>query len=140
MAHDPNEIVSPVFDFLLTELGFRVVSREVSPYFDNVSVVLSSPALVVNIFRDRGCVSARLGRSLDRNDSAPLHMLRILVLNLDPLDEVSINEEADFLRTHFMTIKELFSDQNLPVTMRRLELLGRQMRRKMFPGKILNDP
>jgi hypothetical protein len=140
MAHDANEIVSPLFDFLIAEHGLRLVSRKVEPCFDNVSVVLSSPGLIVNIFRDRGSVSVRLGRSLDISESTALHMLRILVLNLDPLDEVSIEEEADFLRTNFTRIKELFSDQNLRETMRRIQSLGRERGRRMFPGKILEDP
>jgi hypothetical protein len=101
--------------------------------------VLSSPGIVANIFLDRGSVSVRLGRSLHTDESTSLNLLRILLLDLDPLDEVTINEEADFLRTNFTRIKELFSDENLPVTMKRLELLGRERGRRMFPGQIIDD-
>ena len=55
MQMDPRKLISPHFDFLIDELGFKVAASEVFPEaFGNAYVILCLDDLRIQIATDRG--------------------------------------------------------------------------------------
>lgn len=135
-----TDILLEHFRFLLDDFGFRIVASEVSPYFDNMWITLENDSLRVVIARDRGFVAADVSSPRNPTELLPLGLLRKLVLRQDPTDDVTIEEEADFLRLHFHEIVDLLSSTKLAVTVERIREIGRARLHRLFPGSVRDYP
>ncbi len=133
MGTNSNDILSPYFTFLVKDLGFRVISETVADIFDNMVVILKSDDLYLEIIRDRGDFLVKIGQSLDANGSAPLTIVRALVLRIDSVVDATIADQAEFLKTHYAAVKDLFSDQNVRTSMQRLTNLQQERFTRTFP-------
>jgi hypothetical protein len=136
MNIDESATVPPQFQFLLDDLGFRVVASEVSPYFDNMSIVLKNDSLNVRIVRDRGFLDAEISPHFASGTWKPLALLRQVVLRLHGAEIVSIDAQADFLRTHYDTVVAMLSPETWDRTVELIREFGRARFLNMLPGQI----
>ena len=134
----PNDAghLLPEFQFLIADYGFRIVALEVSPYFDNMSVLLSNSCLNVCVFRDRGFVDAEVSPHFAPEIWTPLALLRQAVLRLDSKETVTIEAQAAFLRSAYDKVTVMLSPENLDNTTALVRQVGKARFSSLFPGGI----
>jgi hypothetical protein len=139
MSEASASLVPPQFKFLIDEYGFRIVGGEVSASFDNMYVDLTNDSVNVQLVREVGFVSADVGSPAAPTLWLPLRFLRQLVLRHDPAEDVTLHDEAEFLRSHLSTITGLLSEANLKDTEARVIEVGRARSKKLFPGSVREE-
>lgn len=139
MEHSPSGDVGLLFrpfQFLIDDLGFHVVSSDIAPTLGNMYVQVTNGILNVRVVRDRGFENAEVSPHFAPEAWLPLAHLRKIVLACDPLKDVNLDEEADFLRCQYATIAEMVSAANLENTELQIRQIGKQRLKKLFPGSI----
>src|SRR5271154_1128071 len=109
MAHDESQIIPPQFQFLVNSFQFHIIGSEISSSFDNMYVELTNGSLNVRVSRERGFVDTEVSSVVAPNRWLPLSHIRQIVLRRDPVENVSLDEQAEFLRSHYSTIVEMLS-------------------------------
>lgn len=133
---DFDSLIPPECRYLVDELGFRVTSGEVSPYFDNFYVTLTDGNLNVSIVRDRGFLGMDVSSTAAPTISLPLSLLSQLVLGADSSEPVSIGAEAAFLHANISEVKSLLATERVAETQARLLEIGRARLERLYPGSI----
>jgi hypothetical protein len=120
-------------------LGFRIVASEVASIFDDMFVDHSNDSLNVRVAHDRGFLDAEVSPPFAPDKWLPLGHLRQIAMGRDLMENVTIDEQAEFLRFHFPTIVEMLSEKNLETTVIQIRNAGRDRFKKRFPGSV-RDP
>ena len=134
MAASEADVVPEDFEFLTRDAGFSVLLREKGTSFDDACVILSSGNLLLRFSRSKGDLFIEASSQPGAGTWLDLDLVRVLVAHGDPGVFAPFNELAVFLRRHLSTVKVLFSQDNIGSTIERLEQLGRERIRKLFPG------
>ena len=124
------------FQFLVDDFGFRIVASDVSPYFDNMSVVLANNCLNVRISRDRGILDAEVSPNFAPETWKPLGLLRQVALRLDSGEIMTIDVQADFLRSGYDTVVAMLLPENLDHTSELIRQVGKARFSSLFPGQV----
>lgn len=130
-------LVPPEFRFLIDEYRFRVIGgKGSSTHFDDMYVELTNDLLTVAIIREGGLISAEVRSAAEPTSWLPLEFLRQLVLCRDPAEDVTFDDQAEFLRSHVATITDLLSKTKLAATTSDVTNIGRERRKRLFPGSV----
>jgi hypothetical protein len=136
MSDNPETVLLPKFQFLVDDLGFRVVASETSSSFDNMFVELTNHALNIRLARARGFVNAEVSPPFAPRRWVPVEHLQKMVLGRDPVEDLTLEEQADFVRCHYPVIVTMLAAENLDDTIKRVHDLGRDRLKKLFPGCV----
>ena len=79
MSADESSGLPMEFRFLVDELGFRLSSCEVSPYFGNSSITLVGDSINVRVSRDRGIVDVEVSPSHSPEAWKPLELISQII-------------------------------------------------------------
>lgn len=127
--------IKPRFDFLL-ERGFRLLDAKREPQsFGNFFIDLESDDFLFRLVSDRGEKHSLIASHSDPRDWHDVSLIRSLILKTHPLDPVSLDEEAEFIRSNYDAIKDIFSDGKFTATSLSLRRLGTERmanRKRMF--------
>ncbi|AZS28951.1 hypothetical protein [Butyricimonas faecalis] len=122
-----------IYDTLMSN-GFKLIAKDVSAFFGDCYDVFSN-----GIFQLRFSVSKSF-KSIDiRNnhldeDWYDLALVKALLYDEKNLNHVTtIEEYKDFLQNELIDIVKLFADKNYLTTKKRLEELGNERAKQMFP-------
>jgi len=135
MQESPTDLLKKL-PFLTEDLGFTVVADQVSSSFGNMYVVLTNGTVDVCVARDRGFVDIEVRPAAAPERWLSLSHLRQVVLQLELSADITIDQQAEFLGSHFAEIVELISPQNWENTNERVMELGRARLRRLYPGSI----
>src|SRR5580692_4809180 len=103
MADDESGLLLPTFQFLIESLGFRVAASETSNSFDNGFVELTNGVINIRVIRERGITNAEVSQTNDHR-WLPVSHLRQIVLRGDPVENVTLEQQAHFIGGHYPTI------------------------------------
>jgi hypothetical protein len=140
MTDSSSNVIPSEFGFLLAEGGFRIEAYADGP--DGAAHLVNGD-LRISFLHDRGAFHILVGSIKDQlgpgnwYTTYGLHIVRSFVLQIDPGEEPSDAELADFLHTHLSAVKAMFSADNLAATKLALAETGLERARKQFPGSII---
>ena len=130
-----TNLVGP-FRYLLDLPGFRVTTSFKATDFPAKSVVLSDGDLSVHVESDRGITAAQVSPAISPERWLPLSHLTRIVLRLDPAADVTFDESAQFLKSHFSTVLQMLSPERIEETDRIVLQNGRDYFQTKGPGSI----
>lgn len=118
--------LKPHFEFLLNERGFKVSGYEYPPkHFDNFYIDLASEDFLFRLLNDRGvCGSLVASTASNPTHWYDIGLLHSLIMGGDPTQTLTLDEEAEFIRTHYEAIKDALSVNNLSETSAHLKQIG----------------
>ena len=136
MSDNAAGILLERFQFLIDLLAFRIVESETSFSFGNMFVKLTNDVLNVRIYRERDFVGVEVSPRFATDRWIPLGHLCLIMLQRDPIEIATIEEQADFLRCHYPAIATMLSADRLDDTIAQVRQLGKARRSKRFPGSV----
>jgi hypothetical protein len=139
MPTDESALLLRTFQFLVDRLGFSVVAGEASSSFDNVFIELTNGLLNIRIARERGIKDAEMSPACAHDRWLPVSHLRQVALGGDPVDDVTLEQQADFVSGHYSTIVKMLAPEQLEDTVARVDDLGRERLKRLFPGSIVEE-
>jgi hypothetical protein len=139
MSDDPRDVLLGQFQFLIDRLGFRVVASQAFQSFDNLLLDLQNDVMTVRIVRDRSYINAELSPVFAPDRWVPLGHLRQVALERDPVEEPTLEQEAEFMRSHYETIVTMLSAENFEETGARVLNLGRERLKRLYPGSVRDE-
>ena len=135
MTDANTDILLQKFQFLIEDFGFHVTASEVSQSFDNMWISLASDSLNVLVARDRGFIDAEVSPPYAPDRWLPVQHIRTIVLHRDAAEaRATIDEQAEFVRSHFGEIVEMLSKGNLESTVERIHEIGRAYFNRPYQG------
>lgn len=122
-----------VYDTLMSN-GFKLVTKDVSAFFGDSYDVFSNGIIQLRFSSSKSFKSIDIrDNHLDEN-WYDLALVKALLYDEKNLNHVTTFEEyKDFLQNELINIVKLFVDNNYLTTQKRLEELGNERAKQMFP-------
>lgn len=125
------EIRDSISSFFLS-IGFRLIESNASEYFGDYLDIYSNGSINFRVKNDRSILSMDVS-----NDNKNWHDLTLvkalLYKEINLIYVTNIEEYMAFIQKEFKNIAELFAEKNYPMTKSRLEELGNERAKQMFP-------
>ena len=123
-----------ISEYLKSE-GFRIENQESSEYFGDKYEVLSSGNIDLIFSSVKSIQSISIRRNEGKKEEFDLALVKNLILEEESSRlPIPIEEIEQFLMNNLSEIKELFSKRRFKETKTKLNKLGDERAKQMFPG------
>lgn len=131
MKNDEN-----IYDFLKSN-GFKVFDKVISKSFGDYYQVFANESFELRFSSDKSYEAVDIRSCLPNEGWYDLALVKALLYNETNLNKVTYIEEYNaFLRKELACISELFSSRDYLITKNKLDKLGHERVKQMFPGMI----
>ena len=131
-----------VFSFLFKDKGFRITEDTGvdEQSFGNWLWEAASPDFKLRCINDRGFISVEIGPSTPKNEWFGLNTVRDLISGGDIMQVVEYDGLAKFIEQNYSKVANLFSGQNISVTVLKLRKLDWEWSRRRFSTGFFERP
>ncbi|MDH7459632.1 hypothetical protein QEG73_00025 [Chitinophagaceae bacterium 26-R-25] len=120
--------------YFLKSNGFELIQEGASAFFDDYYDTFSTDLLQLRFSSSKSFKTLDIRCNRPNENWYDLALVKALLYNERELNYVTtIEEHKDFLQKELSNIVELFNDRNYPNTKKKLEELGNQRAKQMFP-------
>lgn len=125
-----------LYNFLKSS-GFVLLEQRTSESFNDSLESFENDVFGLQLISSKSDESVDIYSLSDKSETFDLAIVKALLFNETILDiPTSMNEHYQFLRNNLHQINDLFSNKSYPKTKRKLEDLGNERAKQMFPGMI----
>ncbi|HEX8576741.1 MAG TPA: hypothetical protein VF677_10660 [Flavobacterium sp.] len=122
-----------IYSFLKSS-GFELIKEDISAFFGNCYDVFTNGSFQLRFSSSKSFETVDIRSNLSNENWYDLALVKALLYDEKELNNVTtIEEHKSFLQKELINISELFKDRNYPTTKRRLEELGNERAKQMFP-------
>ncbi|MBQ20021.1 MAG: hypothetical protein CMD31_04640 [Flavobacteriales bacterium] len=126
-----NEII---YSFLRSN-GFRLVDKDISMSFGDYYDILTNDSFELRFSSSKSFETVDIRSSQLNENWYDLALVKALLYNEKKLNNITtIEEHGIFLRRELVNIVELFDGKNYLITKKKLEELGNERVKQMFPS------
>lgn len=119
----------------LLDIGFKqIVARTDYSCFGNTEAILQQGKLFVQVVSDRGAIIVNVG--VDRTEMIDLNLLHTIMLNLNCMNEATIPQLLNFIKSDSIAVLNALSTDNFHFTKQKIDSVIQARMRLMFPGAV----
>jgi len=123
-----------IYSFLKSN-GFKLTQKDTSAFFGDYYDIFTNDRFQLRFSSSKSFETADIRSNLSNENWYDLALVEALMYDKKNLNNITtIEEHRDFLQKELTNITELFNDRNYLVTKKRLEELGNEQAKQMFPG------
>lgn len=125
-----------IYNFLKS-IGFELIKKDTSEFFGDYSYIFINNSFQLRFSSSKSFETVDIRSSLPNENWYDLALVKALLYDEKSLKNITtIEEHRYFLQKELINIAELFNDRNYVTTRNRLEELGNERAKQMFPGII----
>lgn len=123
-----------IYSFLNSN-GFELIQKDTSAFFGDYYDIFTNGSFQLRFSSSKSFETVDIRSGLPNENWYDLALVKALLYDEERLNNVTtIEEHRDFLQKELTNIAELFKDRNYSATKKRLEELGNERAKQMFPG------
>lgn len=114
--------------------GFELIQKDTSEFFGDYYDIFANDFFQLKFSSSKSFATVDVRHNQPNENWYDLALVKALLYNEKNLNHVTtIEEHSSFLQEELTNIAELFNERNYPTTKRKIEELGDERAKQMFP-------